>query len=197
FSCFPHIVNLACKTVLGAIANMDFAAPDTGDFVPLDAAAVNFLNAVERDPVATIRTTIRASSLWRQYFSEILKALQQKDLQLRDVDTRWSSTLLTVDPAVLLCEAIDKFLSDPQFRELHKYKLGDEDWKWPVLLSLNPVLVPHAFQQKLSAEKPSILGDALPHFEAMIKAWEKQQGKYPETVHIIQKGIDKLGAYRD
>jgi hypothetical protein len=26
-------------------------------------------------------------------------------------------------------QAIDKFLSDPQFRELHKYKLGDEDWK--------------------------------------------------------------------
>ena len=26
-------------------------------------------------------------------------------------------------------QAIDKFLLDPQFRELHKYKLGDEDWK--------------------------------------------------------------------
>jgi hypothetical protein len=31
----------------------------------------------------------------------------------------------------------------------------------------------------------------------MIKAWEKQQGKYPEAVDIIQMGIDKLGAYRD
>ena len=31
----------------------------------------------------------------------------------------------------------------------------------------------------------------------MIKAWEKQQGKYPEAMDIIQMGIDKLGAYRD
>jgi hypothetical protein len=52
-------VNLACKAVLGAITDMDFAAPEAGDFVPLDAAAVNFLDAVERDPVATIRTTVR------------------------------------------------------------------------------------------------------------------------------------------
>ncbi|KAJ7904012.1 hypothetical protein B0H13DRAFT_2025471, partial [Mycena leptocephala] len=117
--CFPHIVNLACKAVLGAITDMDFAVPEAGDFVPFDAAAVNFLDAVERDPIATMRTTvrvIRASSLRRQYFSEILKALQQKDLQLlRDVDTRWSSTLLMIDRAILLHEAIDKFLSDPQF----------------------------------------------------------------------------------
>ncbi|KAJ6495972.1 hypothetical protein C8R45DRAFT_823421, partial [Mycena sanguinolenta] len=178
-------VNLACKAVLGAITGMDFAAPDAGAFVPLDAAAVNFLDA------------IRASSLRHQYFSEILKALQQKDLQLlRDVDTRWSLTLLMVDRAVLLHEAINKFLSDPQFRELHKYKLGDEDWK--ALEVFQRILaVPHAFQQKLSAEKTPTLGYALPHFEAMIKAWEKQQRKYPETVHIIQKGIDKLGVYRD
>ncbi|KAJ7845304.1 hypothetical protein B0H13DRAFT_2095533, partial [Mycena leptocephala] len=116
--CFPHIVNLACKAVLGAITDMDFAAPEADDFVPLRTPADNFLGAIVGDPVATIRTTvrvIRASSLRRQYFSEILKALQQKDLQLlRDVDTRWSSTLLMIDRAILLREAIDKFLSDPQ-----------------------------------------------------------------------------------
>ncbi|KAJ7433152.1 hypothetical protein FB451DRAFT_1064718, partial [Mycena latifolia] len=198
--CFPHIVNLACKAVLGAITNMEFAAPEAGDFVPPVAEATNFLDAINRDPVATIRTTvrvIRASSLRRQYFSEVLKALQQKDLQLlRDVDTRWSSTLLMVDRAILLREAIDKFLSHPQHQELHKYKLGPEEWK--ALEGFKRILsVPHAFQQKLSAEKTPTLGDALPAFEAMIKAWQKQQVKYPETTHIIQKGIDKLGAYRD
>ncbi|KAJ7922560.1 hypothetical protein B0H13DRAFT_1982940 [Mycena leptocephala] len=117
--CFPHIVNLACKAILGAITDMDFAAPEADDFVPPLNPADNFLAAVEGDPVATIRTTvrvIRVSSLRHQYFSEILKALQQKDLQLlRDVDTRWSSTLLMIDRAILLREAIDKFLSDPQF----------------------------------------------------------------------------------
>jgi hypothetical protein len=40
-------------------------------------------------------------------FSEVLKALQQKDLQLlQDVDARWSSTLLMIDHAILLREVI-------------------------------------------------------------------------------------------
>jgi hypothetical protein len=57
---------------------------------------------------------IRASSLRRQYFSEVLKALQMKDLQLlRDVDTRWSSTLINVimiDRAILLREVSNSFI---------------------------------------------------------------------------------------
>ncbi|KAJ7495254.1 ribonuclease H-like domain-containing protein, partial [Mycena latifolia] len=201
FRCFPHIVNLACKAVLGAITDMDFAAPEAADFVPRPAdAALTFMDTVRRDPVATVRTTvrvIRASSLRRQYFSDILKSLQQKDLQLlRDVDTRWSSTLLMIDRAVLLHEAIDKFLSDPQFRDLHKYKLGDNDWD--ALKAFQRILaVPHAFQQKLSAKKTPTLGHALPAFEAMISAWQKQQLSHPETADIVQKGIDKLESYRD
>ncbi|KAJ6553868.1 ribonuclease H-like domain-containing protein [Mycena sp. CBHHK59/15] len=125
------------------------------------------------------------------------KALQQKDLQLlRDVDTRWSSTLLMIDRAVLLREAIDKLLSDAQFRDLHKYKLGENDWD--ALKAFQRILaVPHAFQQKLSAEKTPTLGHALPAFEAMISAWQKQQRAFPETADIVQKGIDKLESYRD
>jgi hypothetical protein len=34
-------------------------------------------------------------------------------------------------------------------------------------------------------------------FEAMIKAWEKQQLSYPETAHIVQEGIYKLESYRE
>ena len=48
---------------------------------------------------------IRASSLRRQYFSDVLKALKMKDLQLLcDVDTQWSSTLLMIEWALLLHE---------------------------------------------------------------------------------------------
>src|SRR5271170_4644640 len=44
---------------------------------------------------------IRASSLCRQHFSAILKDLGQKDLQLlRDVRTRWSSTLFMIERAI-------------------------------------------------------------------------------------------------
>ncbi|KAJ7017491.1 hypothetical protein C8F04DRAFT_979212, partial [Mycena alexandri] len=183
-------VNLACKAVLGAITDMDFAALDAVDFVPDADRPTTFLDAITRDP-------IRASSLRRQYFSEVLKALQQKDLQLlRDVDTRWSSTLLMIDRALFLREAIDKFLSDPQFRDLHKFKLGDKEWE--ALGAFKRILsVLHAFQQRLSAEKTPTLGDALPAFEAMIAAWERDQVKFPETAHIVQQGIDKLESYRE
>ncbi|KAJ7936658.1 hypothetical protein B0H13DRAFT_1589388, partial [Mycena leptocephala] len=179
-------VNLAYKAVLAAITDMDFATPGSADFVPDPGGAATFLDAIARDP-------IRASSLRRQYFSEVLKALQQKDLRLlRDVDTRWSSTLLMIDPAILLREVIFTIL----FRDLHKYKLGDAEWE--ALTAFKRILsVPHAFQQRLSAEKTPTVGDALPAFEAMIKAWEKQQLSYPETAHIAQEGIYKLESYRE
>jgi hypothetical protein len=46
---------------------------------------------------------IRSSSLRRQYFNEIVKTMHQKELQLlRDVDTRWSSTLLMIERALEL-----------------------------------------------------------------------------------------------
>lgn len=57
--------------------------------------------------------------------------------------------------------------------------------------------VPHAFQQRLSAEKTPTLGDALPAFEALIHVWEQQQADYPETADIIQQGLDKLGSYEE
>ena len=51
---------------------------------------------------------IQASSIHRQYFSEALAALKMKDYQLlRDIDTRWSSTLLMIDRALLLRRVSD------------------------------------------------------------------------------------------
>lgn len=43
--CFPHVVNLACKAVLTAITNMDFAADDAEDCNP---------NSTATDPIATL-----------------------------------------------------------------------------------------------------------------------------------------------
>ncbi|KAK7025777.1 hypothetical protein R3P38DRAFT_2442672, partial [Favolaschia claudopus] len=57
--------------------------------------------------------------------------------------------------------------------------------------------VPHAFQQRLSAETTPTLGHALPAFKAMISQWEKQQTRHPETADIVQQGIDKLDNYRE
>jgi hypothetical protein len=69
-----------------------------------------------------------------------------KDLQLlRDVDTRWSSTLLMIERALLLrqvrvlislshpihqnFQAIEKFLESNEFRELRKFCLDNAKWQ--------------------------------------------------------------------
>ncbi|KAJ7498445.1 hypothetical protein B0H11DRAFT_2155608 [Mycena galericulata] len=198
--CFLHIVHLACVAILKAITDMDFDDNDATNFEPQGNPAATFMDAIDRDPIATLRAIvrqIRSSSLRRKFFSDVLKALKLKDLELlRDVITQWSSTLLMIDGGLLLRPAIDDFLSSNQFEELHKFKLGDEEWK--ALEVFKKILdVPHAFQQKLSAEKTPTLCYALPAFEAMIKKWEQMQLDNPEIADIIQKGLDKFGSYQE
>ncbi|KAJ7928385.1 hypothetical protein B0H13DRAFT_2311666 [Mycena leptocephala] len=101
-------------------------------FEPSGKVATTFMDAIDHDPIATLRAIvrqIRSSSLRRQFFSDVLKSLQLKDLELlRDVITRWSSTLLMIDRGLFLRLAVDSFLSSNQFEELRKFKLGDEEW---------------------------------------------------------------------
>ena len=56
--CFPHIVNLACKAVLSAITNMDFAVKETED---------DEFEGTSSDPIATLRSLIRAVRLFNTY----------------------------------------------------------------------------------------------------------------------------------
>ncbi|KAJ7809475.1 hypothetical protein B0H14DRAFT_3759706 [Mycena olivaceomarginata] len=199
YRCFPHVVHLACQAILKAITDMNFADSDATPFEPSGNVATTFMDAIDRDPIATLRAIsssviflqtlvqIRSSSLRRHFFSDVLKSLQLKDLELlRDVITRWSSTLLMIDRGLLL----------RPFEELRKFNLGDEEWA--ALEVFKKILdVPHAFQQKLSAEKTPTLCNALPAFEAMINKWQQMQLDNPETADIIQKGLDKLGSYQD
>ncbi|EPQ49932.1 hypothetical protein GLOTRDRAFT_67196, partial [Gloeophyllum trabeum ATCC 11539] len=189
--CFPHIINLACKAVLGAMTNMEYASNEAADFIPQGNI---------RDPIASARTlvrTIRASSIRRQYFAEVQKALQQRDLQLlRDVDTRWSSTLLMIERVLLLREAIEKFLSHSEFEELRRYQLQNSEWD--LLEAYRQILaVPHAFQHRLSAEKTPTLCHAIPHFESMLRIWDVQKTQLPSMASVIEAGIVKLEAYRN
>ncbi|KAL1712177.1 ribonuclease H-like domain-containing protein, partial [Schizophyllum commune] len=187
--CFPHVVNLACKAVLAAITNLDFARPNAGPFVP---------TALHRDAIAIVRTAIRAicaSSLRRGYFEEVLAALKQKNLQLlRDVETRWSSTLLMVERAILLRAAIDRITRETP--ELNKYRFRPDEWT--ELEELKKVLeVPHAFQQILSGEKMPTLCNAIPSFERMARRWEQLKTELPGMACVIDHGLDKLDEYRD
>jgi hypothetical protein len=125
--CFPHIVHLACQAILKAITDTDFADDNVVNFEPRGRPATTFMDAIDRDPIATLRAIVRqvviffclignlssvflfirfgrdSSSLRRHFFSDVLKALKLKDLELlRDVITRWSSTLLMIDCGLLL-----------------------------------------------------------------------------------------------
>lgn len=58
------------------------------------------------------------------------------------------------------------------------------------------LLIPDAFQQKLSSEKTPTLCNAIPGFSAMIKTWETLQIDCGEIYgNIIQDGINKLESY--
>ncbi|KAK0442063.1 ribonuclease H-like domain-containing protein, partial [Armillaria borealis] len=198
--CFAHIVNLACKAVLTAITDLEFAALDAADFEPTVEEANTFGAALQRDPIALVRTlvrVIRASSLRRQFFSEVVAALDLNNLQLlRDVITRWSSTLLMIDRALYLRPAVDKFLNAREFPELRKYKLGDTEWN--VLADFKEILsVPHSFQQLLSTEKTPCICNTIPAFEAMKTMWENKRLEFPHLADIITAGLGKLDDYRE
>ncbi|KAF8841277.1 hypothetical protein BDN67DRAFT_901808 [Paxillus ammoniavirescens] len=198
-SCFPHVVNLACKAVLKAVTNLDFAKEDAADHIPTGPHAQTILDTIERDPIASVHSLVRgihASLLRRQYFAAVLKSLELKELQLlQDIDIKWSSTLLMIEQALILREAIKRLLSSNEFPELQKYNLSGTEWE-ALELFRNILVVPHAFQQRLSPEKTPTLSYAILSFRAMMVAWEKQIDDIPELEGIIQSGLDKLDSYK-
>lgn len=61
--CFPHVINLACKAVLKEVTDMKFAAAYAQDYVPSGPPPTNFLDVLNRDPIATVRTLVRVVSI--------------------------------------------------------------------------------------------------------------------------------------
>ena len=61
--CFPHIVNLACKAILSAVTNMDFAADNAEDYL---------FEGTSSDPIATLRTLVRVVRLFINLFDNDL-----------------------------------------------------------------------------------------------------------------------------
>ncbi|THU83977.1 hypothetical protein K435DRAFT_688499, partial [Dendrothele bispora CBS 962.96] len=174
-------VNRACEDVIQKITDTSLAEDDSPDYVP----GVSWQQ-------------IRSSTVRRSFFSDCVQSIMQKDLQLlRDVDTRWSSVLYMIDRAILLKEAIQRILNSNEFPELKNYSLTEENWG--LLHKYSQILqVPHAFQERLSAEKTPTLSYALPTFEAMTSKWRKlQETSLPEYDNIIRAGIEKLDKYRD
>ncbi|KAK0226755.1 hypothetical protein EDD85DRAFT_923413 [Armillaria nabsnona] len=163
----------ACKAVLTAITDLEFAALDAADFEPtlyVSNQSIDYL-------LIWVSSWIHASSLRCQFFSEVVAALDLNNLQL-------------------LRDAVDKFLNAREFPELQKYKLGDAEWN--ILADFKEILsVPHSFQQLLSTEKMPCICNTIPAFEAMKTMWENKQLKFPHLADIITAGLDKLDDYRE
>jgi hypothetical protein len=113
FSCFPHIVNLACKAVLAAITNLKYAEDLAEGYEDYEPAlyggkdcianvrslvnAVIFLNKLHILSINMLFFQVHASNLKKHRFSEHVAQYFDKDYKLlRDVITRWSSTLLMI-----------------------------------------------------------------------------------------------------
>lgn len=57
------MVNLACKAVIEAITRIEFSAVNAEEYTPPDGPqATSFVEALQRDPIATIRSLIRSVS---------------------------------------------------------------------------------------------------------------------------------------
>ncbi|KJA23885.1 hypothetical protein HYPSUDRAFT_137215, partial [Hypholoma sublateritium FD-334 SS-4] len=187
--CFPHIVNLACKAVLSALSKLK----DEDD-------PAEIIGPIEEDPIPILRSlirAIRASSLRRQHFANIAKTHDFELQLLRDVDTRWSATLYMIERALILEKPLSVISASNEYGDLKKYELSDAQWN-ALTYTREILLVPDAFQQKLSAEKTPTLCNAIPSFDAMISIWKSQQDNWGEPISsIIQEGIDKLTTYQD
>ncbi|PCH37379.1 hypothetical protein WOLCODRAFT_84264 [Wolfiporia cocos MD-104 SS10] len=176
--CFPHVVNLACQAVIKAITNIDYSQHDAPEFLDSNGCPMLIFNKC------------RASSLRRQYFAEVVTTLKQMNLQLlRDVDTRWSSTLLMIERALMLREVCT------DFAELKQYHLSHADWT--ALEYFKGILeIPHAFQHKLAAEQIPTICNTIPAFEALMRCWRQHKELHPLTALIVDQGLTKLSEYR-
>ncbi|KAK0466052.1 uncharacterized protein EV420DRAFT_1261279, partial [Desarmillaria tabescens] len=55
--------------------------------------------------------------------------------------------------------------------------------------------VPHAFQQKLSADKTLTLSLAIPSFQCMIQIWQNMKETFPPAASALDDGLAKLETY--
>ena len=154
--CFPHIVNLACKAVLSAITDLSKAADDVEEDDPdihwsdVIATIRSLVNAVcvsinYHIYFELIPPQIRKSNLKKQWFSEYVMKTFKYDYQLlRDVITRWSSTLLMISRVLklrkvsicwyiscilIVLQAIKDITNDADFQDLEKFFITESDWK--------------------------------------------------------------------
>ncbi|KAF8950977.1 hypothetical protein BDZ97DRAFT_1623554, partial [Flammula alnicola] len=207
--CFPHIVNIACQTMLAELKESNLScveAPPMGK-PPADVA---------NDPadlVGKCRSIVAACRVSGQRRQALLKKIDEGNKSgywrgkldngkdqiplvqlLRDCETRWSSTFNMVDRVLELYAAIRDFLLDLEQSDLQQLLLSELEKN--VLYDIHQVLqVAHLAQELLSAERTPTLSMALPVFETLISKWQELGSTIPELKHFIDLGVSKLEEY--
>jgi len=54
------VVNLACKAILAAITNLDYAEENAEEYIPGEVPVTGVLEQLNKDPIATLRSLINA-----------------------------------------------------------------------------------------------------------------------------------------
>ncbi|KAK0501117.1 hypothetical protein EDD18DRAFT_1067752 [Armillaria luteobubalina] len=184
--CFVHVINLACKATIAGLEEM------------ADGLISHLRHLICAVPIQSVCSIICSSSLWCEHFANTVKTLINKELQIiLDTDTCWSSTHLMMEQALILCLAINTFLSSDDFQDLARNNnISTHDWD--LLDDMSIVLnVPHQFQETLSAEKTPTLCDMLPAFEAVSTLWKAQRQEFPGLSCAIDAGLEKLSEYTE
>jgi hypothetical protein len=68
FSCFPHIVNLACRAVLAAITNLEYVDDTVQDYQDYEPGIYS-----AKDCIATVRSLVNSVSFYYYLISLLLK----------------------------------------------------------------------------------------------------------------------------
>ncbi|KAJ3754264.1 hypothetical protein EV360DRAFT_51958 [Lentinula raphanica] len=220
--CFPHVINIAVKTALSRIGDVEL---DDADNVTLDeifeylppnesiGMSKAYRESLSKDLVGCAHKLVNASrssgkrrDALRDAILAIRRAqtshegnhhyLMREVVLLRDVDTRWSSTFLMIDRLLELYPAIKEIANSPENNELQSLLL--EPFDLGVLSDIRFFLKTfHLVQELASAQKTPCLAIVLPLYEQLITNLRLLKNALPNLSHAIESALQKIHEYQD
>ncbi|EIW78981.1 hypothetical protein CONPUDRAFT_32096, partial [Coniophora puteana RWD-64-598 SS2] len=202
YRCFPHVVNIAVKAGLSQLTQLSVFDDEDLQETLNDSVRTDVVNRC-RGLVSAIRKSGRRRDDL-QASVDAVNALVDAETDLidldsaiphleliTDVETRWSSTFFLIDRVLHLYPAIDHYLQSHQF--VHE-GLSPADLR--VLADIRTFLVvPHAAQELVSAQKTSTLSVVLPIYEELLDLLHMAAESLPLIAPAINRSIKKLQEY--
>ncbi|PPR07616.1 hypothetical protein CVT24_004169 [Panaeolus cyanescens] len=202
--CFPHVINLAVKAIIGALIE-PWALPENAS-----QADIEYHAALKADLVGRVRrfsTFVRSSGQRREAFEQAIKEINEaggfgeavKKLMrlvglLKDMEVRWSANMYMVDRFLEQYPACERFIDNSSDWELEQYKFTKVELQ--VLTDYRELLhVFHLVQEVVSAEKMPTLSIVLPLYEKLTIVLANFSISKPQLKHAVEPAIDKLKKY--